>query len=98
MKFSIRFVSYEPALGPLSIIATEPIRFKYNGVDPDWIICGGESGRGAREMNPEWARSLKWECEQVGVAFFMKQMTGRKPIPNDLMVREFPTARWKEAA
>ncbi|MEM9522939.1 MAG: DUF5131 family protein, partial [Pseudomonadota bacterium] len=39
----------------------------------DWVICGGESGRGARPMHPDWARSLRDQCQAAGVAFFMKQ-------------------------
>ena len=77
----VRFISYEPALGPM--IPTSVF-------NPDWIICGGESGPGARQMNPAWARSLRERCAADGIAFFMKQMTGKKPIPPDLMVREFP--------
>lgn len=78
----VRFVSYEPALGPLRIGRTRP----------SWIICGGESGRGARTMHPQWARDLKAECEAVRVPFFMKQMTGKTPIPDDLLRRDFPLA------
>jgi protein gp37 len=40
----------------------------------DWVICGGESGRGARPFNVEWARSLRRQCAAAGVAFFMKQL------------------------
>lgn len=39
----------------------------------DWVICGGESGRNARPMHPDWARSLRDQCRDAGVAFFMKQ-------------------------
>lgn len=39
----------------------------------DWVICGGESGRAARPMHPEWARSLRDQCEGAGVAYFFKQ-------------------------
>lgn len=39
----------------------------------DWIIVGGESGNGARPMHPDWARSLRDQCEATGVAFFFKQ-------------------------
>jgi protein gp37 len=39
----------------------------------DWVICGGESGPQARVMDPNWARSLRNECEQAGVPFFFKQ-------------------------
>lgn len=58
----------------------------------DWIICGGESGHHAREMNPDWARYLREQCRDTPAAFFMKQMTGKTKIPADLLVREFPNA------
>jgi protein gp37 len=41
----------------------------------DWVICGGESGPGARPMHPDWARSLRDQCKAAGVPFFMKQMS-----------------------
>lgn len=79
---SVHFISYEPAIGPLRL---------HNGPDqPDWLICGGESGHGARYMEPSWAAAIKADCERAGVYFFMKQMTGKKPIPADLLLREFP--------
>lgn len=77
---AVRFISYEPALGPLVI----------GDARPDWIICGGESGRDAREMPAQWAKALRDECAAAGVAFFMKQMTGKRRIPDDLLIREFP--------
>lgn len=66
----------------------------------DWIICGGESGKGARSMDIEWARSLKDQCQSTGVAFFMKQLSQADTkdykdldkFPEDLRVREFPLA------
>lgn len=93
---AVHFISYEPALEPLSIAGANPL--------PDWIICGGESGKHARPFNIEWARSIKAECRVGGVAFFMKQL-GDAPVghstaghhganpaewPADLRVREFP--------
>jgi len=39
----------------------------------DWVICGGESGPQARPMYPNWARSLRDECQAAGVSFFFKQ-------------------------
>lgn len=39
----------------------------------DWVICGGESGPGARPMHPDWARSLRDQCAAAGVPFFFKQ-------------------------
>ncbi len=82
----IRFISYEPAIGPLRISDD------WQKKAPDWIICGGESGRVTRYMEPAWAESLKTQCEYLGIAFFMKQMTDKKPIPNHLLLRQFPQA------
>lgn len=79
---AVRFISYEPAIAPLRL---------HNGPhQPDWLICGGESGAGARYMLPAWAADVRNDCAERGVYFFMKQMTGKKPIPDDLMVRQFP--------
>ena len=39
----------------------------------DWVICGGESGPGARPMHPEWVRGLRDQCVNAGVPFFFKQ-------------------------
>ena len=39
----------------------------------DWVICGGESGPGARAMHPDWARSLRDQCARDRVPFFFKQ-------------------------
>ena len=39
----------------------------------DWVICGGETGPGARPMHPDWARSLRDQCKAAGVSFFFKQ-------------------------
>jgi protein gp37 len=78
----IRFLSCEPLL--------EAIEPDLTGIS--WVICGGETGRGQREMDPDWVRALQDQCQAAGVAFFMKQMTGKKPIPADLQVRQFPTS------
>lgn len=78
---AVHFISYEPAIGPLRI----------NGaLVPDWLICGGESGPGARTMLAAWASDIKSDCARVGTSFFMKQMTSKKPIPEYLMLRQFP--------
>ena len=67
----VRFVSYEPALGPLRLPA---------GSTPDWLICGSESGPGARPCDLEWVRSIRDQCADSGVVFFWKQHVenGRK--------------------
>jgi protein gp37 len=82
----VRFISYEPAIGPLTLTGFEE--------QPDWLIAGGESGQGHRSASPRWFYAIKYECEEEGVPFFMKQMSGTKPanvpIPEDLLVRQFP--------
>jgi len=45
----------------------------------DWVICGGESGPGARPFNLAWAESLQAQCKAAGTAFFMKQI-GSRPV------------------
>jgi protein gp37 len=65
----VKFVSYEPALGPLGPI-------KVGSKTPDWIIIGGESGVRAdlaRSTDPNWARDVIAECQQHNVAPFLKQ-------------------------
>jgi protein gp37 len=78
----IRFISYEPAIGPLTIRDHKEL--------PNWLICGGESGPGYRDMPAAWAGDIGWECKGLGIPFFMKQMAGKRPIPPGLLVREFP--------
>jgi protein gp37 len=62
---AVRFISYEPAIGPL--------RMPIVGPYPDWLISGGESGGSARPMNPQWARDVISDCKRAGVAAFHKQ-------------------------
>jgi protein gp37 len=63
----VRFLSVEPLLEDLGEIPLEGI---------DWVILGGESGRGARPMRPEWAISVRDQCRAAGVPFFFKQWGG----------------------
>ena len=109
---AVRFVSYEPALGPVDFGRWLPserfyvARCEHCGhvgstefwgeaqydddadvVCPkcqkislaedvgalDWVICGGESGPGARPMHPDWPRSVRDQCAAAGVPFFFKQ-------------------------
>jgi protein gp37 len=70
---AVRFLSCEPLLGPVDLWAY----LELGGID--WVIVGGESGHGARPMNPAWARSLRDQCRDAGVAFFFKQWGGRTP-------------------
>jgi protein gp37 len=61
----IKFISYEPAIGPLRLPKCGPY--------PDWLISGGESGGGARPLNPQWIRDIIEECRRRGVMLFHKQ-------------------------
>lgn len=61
---AVRFVSCEPLLGPIEYDEFPVV---------DWVIVGGESGHGARPMHPDWARSLRDQCADAGVAFHFKQ-------------------------
>jgi protein gp37 len=67
---AVRFISYEPALGPLELP-------KERG--PSWVICGGESGPGARPMSIQWAREARDQCAAAGIAYFFKQWGGWRP-------------------
>jgi protein gp37 len=77
---AVRFVSCEPLLGPVDLSEwlfpdeTHPSHGILTG-DPqlDWVIVGGESGPHARPMHPDWARSLRDQCQAAGVPFFFKQ-------------------------
>lgn len=77
----VRFVSAEPLLGPLGGINLDGIH---------WLIAGGESGPGARPMHPDWARSLRDQCQQAGMAFFFKQWGAWVP-PNHMPPDTFMT-------
>ena len=67
---AVRFLSCEPLLGPVSLFANTRID---TGTLVDWLIVGGESGRGARPMRRAWATGLRDECRAHGIAFHFKQ-------------------------
>jgi len=69
---AVRFVSAEPLLGPIDLDGY--LHDLDCGDGLDWIIIGGESGKGARKMDLAWARSIIAQCRNAGVACFMKQL------------------------
>lgn len=96
---AVRFLSMEPLLGPVS--------FRWAKWHPyvnsshldglkgiDWVIVGGESGRGARIMDPEWVRALRDQCNEAGVAFFYKQLGSGDGGPKSR--RELDGRTWDE--
>ncbi len=68
---AVRFLSVEPLLEGLGELDLTGIH---------WVIVGGESGHGARSMDPSWARSIRDQCQSAKVAFFMKQMGQNRAI------------------
>lgn len=73
----IRFLSMEPLLGPVDLMAAwgDAIRAPLAVAQTiDLVIVGGESGPRARPFDLAWARSLRDQCNAAGVSFFMKQM------------------------
>jgi protein gp37 len=76
---AVRFASVEPMLGP--------VQLGKNADCLEWLICGGESGPGARPFAVEWADTLVKECQQQAIAVFVKQL-GKRPTFNgaDLVI------------
>jgi protein gp37 len=69
-RATVRFISFEPLLGPVGEVDLKGI---------DWVIVGGESGPRARPMREEWAIQIRDRCKVDGVAFFFKQWGGVRP-------------------
>jgi len=90
----VRFLSCEPLLGPVNLFPhllpthEETGEFLYR--DIHWVIVGGESGHGRRPFEADWAREIRDLCRDTDTPFFMKQVDKVQPIPDDLMIREFP--------
>jgi len=101
------FVSIEPMLGPIELfdvdgdIASQmseinPKEISFPGDLIDLVILGGESGTGARPMHPDWARSVRDQCEAAGVPFFFKQHS-RANVSNGRLLdgREHNDLPWR---
>jgi protein gp37 len=69
-RATVKFVSFEPLIGPVGKIDLSGI---------DWAIVGGESGPRARPMEEAWAIDLRDQCRTQKVAFFFKQWGGIRP-------------------
>jgi protein gp37 len=78
---AVLFASCEPLLGHVDLSTWLPGKSSWRALD--WVIVGGESGVGARPMNPEWARNLRDQCIEQGVAFHFKQWGNWKPTVGD---------------
>lgn len=134
-----RFVSYEPALGPVAFekylggrtgagseplsadgkqrsgnrrVGGEPARSPEPNAGPnstidaasaaqgrlDWIICGGESGPGARPFDVAWARSARDQCRRASCAFFMKQLGANVTWGCDVTAGNYERTRFPSTA
>jgi protein gp37 len=80
---AVRFVSAEPLLGEIALgefLIPPDIAARHGAPTINWLIVGGESGPNARPMHPDWARSLRDQCNAAGVAHFFKQWGSWYPI------------------
>ena len=85
---AVRFVSYEPALGPVEFQRERGWLAMYSDAHHflrgpgytrlDWIIAGSESGPGARPAELDWFRAARDQCAAAGVSFFFKQWVGHE--------------------
>jgi protein gp37 len=97
---AVRFVSVEPMIGPvdltditigaehwdaLSMHEAHEADSDGPGTRLDWVIVGGESGQGARLMDPQWARDVRDQCAAAGVSYFFKQWGGHPKIKTRLL-------------
>lgn len=82
----VRWVSAEPLLSDIKFLPSWIAGYDYRGglkvTAPriDWLVVGGESGSDARPMHPDWARSLRDQCQAAGVPFFYKQWGEWAPL------------------
>jgi len=81
---AVRFLSVEPLLGPIP-------RLPLQGVH--WVIVGGESGPGARNIDSRWVRKIRDRCIAQGIPFFFKQWGGTR---KKLTGRELDGRTWDE--
>ncbi len=81
---AVRFISAEPLLEPLPDLNLDGI---------DWLIAGGESGRGFRPVEGPWLADLRDQCTAAGTAYFFKQWGGARPKSNG---RELDGRMWSE--
>jgi protein gp37 len=81
---AIRFISVEPMLGPVDIDYHLPNKL-------DWIICGAETGPGARLIKYEWVYNLLGQAQSANIPFFFKKWGKFKIAPNQIdTFKEFP--------
>lgn len=99
--FAVRGVSVEPMLGPVDISeyigenaydwwSERGPLYPGDMIPLHWIICGAETGPGARPMDLAWLRSIRDQCAVTGTPFFFKRTSPGTETPPDLAIREWP--------
>ena len=99
---AVRFLSIEPMLGPVDLFqwmvtvwqSGQGTDRTYRMPGIEWVIVCGESGPGARPMDPAWVRSIRDQCRAAGVLFFMKQMGSHWARKNGLRGKGNNMADW----
>ncbi len=75
------FYSIEPQLGGINLNSHDKVK---------WIIQGGESGANRRPFDLNWAEQMRAQCSTYNIPYFFKQIDKVIPIPEHMMIREFP--------
>ena len=78
-----KFLSLEPLLSDIPFLML---------ADIDCVICGGETGPGARPLHPDWVRSVRDQCQSVGVPFFFKGWGEYGPSPDAGLPDNLPSS------
>jgi protein gp37 len=100
-----RFLSIEPMLSAIDLtgeyLTAKLGRYPFKGLPAehrtklidmlDWVICGGESGKNARPMHPDWVSGLRDQCAAANVPFLFKQWGEWSPRVNSLYLQAKPT-------
>jgi len=98
---AVRWVSYEPALGPVDFEkyvnreigsgqSAGDSRLPTSDCRLDWIVAGGESGPRARPPHPDWFRTVRDQCQAAGVPFFFKQWGEWEPVEPKDRLKNWP--------
>ncbi len=104
---AVRFVSVEPMLGPVMLGCDSPELGWVDYLRPpvvngermpgiNWVICGGETGPGARPMDIAWARALQQQCAEAHVPFFYKGAGTAQLDKSDVNYRRLDGVLWQQ--
>lgn len=81
-----KFISFEPLIGQINVD-----QLSLQGIN--WVIVGGESGPGARELKSQWVRDIRDKCLEENIPFFFKQWGGFTPKSNG---RQLDGQEWSQ--